>query len=228
MNLRQRVRFYQQLAVLIRAGVPLRGSLLRLQERIHGRQMAILTQKINAGETISDAFLTAGFSPFECHLVAAGERSAQLETVFDHLSEFWKRQLHMSQALRMPLYYPIAVLHLAVLVGAVIEHAQTISWPVVMFHFARNMVVLYVLGFSLYLIVRLTWTNPVAQRLWLLVPIIGKALSTAYTYRWITAMRLEFSAGIPLPNAVADAWRSSGFVGCERLALEGEAFRPSA
>ena len=58
--------------------------------------------------------------------------------------------------------------------------------------------------------------------IWLRVPIIGSSLKTTYAYRWITALRLEFSAGVTLSRAVGDAWRASGYVGCERLAEEGE------
>src|SRR5277367_6282550 len=101
-----------------------------------GRELAVLSEKVNAGERIGDAFIAAGFSPFECHLVIAGERSAQLDTIFEHLSEYWARELAMRQALPRPLYYPVVVLHLAVLVGAVVELATTsASWQVVLVHF---------------------------------------------------------------------------------------------
>ena len=77
-----RVRFYQQLAVLARAGVPLRASLARLQGRFSGNEMARLAQGVNAGGRVEDAFIAAGFTPFECHLVAAGERRIIVPTIF--------------------------------------------------------------------------------------------------------------------------------------------------
>lgn len=221
MTLAHRIRFYQQLAVLARAGVPLRSSLLRLQERISGREIAILSQKVNAGETIGDAFTAAGFSPFECHLVVAGERSAQLETIFEHLSEFWARQREMRQALLAQLYYPVAMLHLALFVAALSELAIG-SWTLVQVRLVEYFIGFYAIAFVTFILVRASWQNEQAQRFWLRVPIIGRTLSTAYASRWITALKLEHSAGIPLPDAVADAWRSSGYVGCERFAQEGE------
>ena len=220
-TLRQRIRFYQQLAVLARAGVPLRSSLTRLQGRITGSQMRLLTQKVTAGEPIGDAFIGAGFSPFECHLVAAGERSARLETVFQHLSEFWARQSEMRGAILRPLYYPLAVLHFAIFVGSLIE-LTTRSVPVVLFHLFGTLAVLYATVFGLYLLIRTTWPSEGAQRFWLFLPLIGSTLSTAYAYRWITALRIEYGAGIPMPNAVADAWRASGYVRSEQLARESE------
>lgn len=221
MTLRHRIRFYQQLAVLVRAGVPIRGSLVRLQERMADREVKVLSEKVSAGERIGEAFIAAGFSPFECHLVTAGEKSAQLDTVFEHLSEFWKRELEMRQALIRPLYYPLVVLHLAILVGAVVE-ATTAAWPVAAVHFIMWMALLYVVVFIIYTLVRVSWSSPVMRRVWLSVPIIGSSLKTAYAYRWITALRLEFSAGISLSRAVGDAWRASGYLGGDRLAEEGE------
>ena len=57
---------------------------------------------------------------------------------------------------------------------------------------------------------------------WLHLPIIGSALRSAFAYRWITTLRLEFGAGISLYRAVGDAWRASGFVDCERIGTESE------
>ena len=209
------------MAVLARAGVPIRGSLERLKERMAEKEVTLLSQKVNEGERLGEAFVAAGFSPFECHLVVAGEKSAQLDTVFEHLSEYWKRQLEMHQALIRPLYYPIVVFHLVLVVGAIID-VTTASLVVALNHFFIRLTLFYFLGVLLYLIVRISWASEVARPFWLRVPIIGSALRAAYAYRWITALRIEFSAGVSLPNAVADAWRASGHLGCERLAEEGE------
>jgi type II secretory pathway component PulF len=220
-TLRHRIRFYQQLAVLARAGVPLRTSLHRLQERISGREMAVLTQKIDAGEQVGEAFAAARFSPFECHLVTAGERSGHLETVFQHLSEFWARQHEMIHALIGQLYYPLAVLHLAVFVGVLVDSVTSGSVVVFVVRLIENFACLYAIGFALYMAVRASWESDAAQRFWLGVPIVGRTLSTAYAYRWITVVKLEYSAGIPLPDAVADAWRASGYADRDQLADEG-------
>jgi type II secretory pathway component PulF len=220
-NLRQRIRFYQQLSVLARAGVPLRASLQRLRERLRGRQINVLSEKISAGEQLGDAFAAAGFSPFESHLVAAGERSARLDPVFTHLGEFWSRQRQMQQALVGQLYYPVVVLHLAVIVGALVHLPEGL--PAVVTNLVLTLAAFYAGGFVLFVLIRASWQSDAAQRFWLALPVIGKTLSTAYAYRWITALRLEYGAGIPMPDAVADAWRASGYAGRERLAREGQA-----
>jgi general secretion pathway protein F len=220
-TLRHRIRFYQQLAVLARAGVPLRTSLERLKERLYGHEIEILRQKINAGETVGEAFTAAGFSPFECHLVAAGERSARLDSIYRHLAEFWSRQLDMIGALIRQLYYPLIVLNLAVLVGNLLQLVSS-SWPLVILHLVVSYIWLYGTGFIVYTLLRVSWQSEAAQSFWLRIPLVGRALSAAYAYRWITALRLEFGAGVPLPEAAADAWRATGYAGREKLALEAE------
>lgn len=209
--------------------MPLRTSLQRLQERISGSEIKILSQKIAGGEQVGDAFAKAGFSSFECHLVAAGERSARLETVFQHLSEFWARQLQMLQALTGQLYYPLGVLHLAILVGVIIDSVMSGSVIVFAVNLITQFSFFYAIGFAVFMLVRVSWRSDAAQQFWLSLPIIGRTLSTAYAYRWITALRLEYSAGIPMPDAIADAWRASGYAGREQFAREGqEALREGA
>jgi len=220
-KLRQRIRFYQQLAVLVRAGLPIRAGLVRLTEKMAVREVAMLSEKVNAGERIGEAFAAAGFSPFECHLVTAGEKSAQLDTVFEHLAEFWQRELEMRQALIRPLYYPLAVLHFAVLVWGLLD-AMTLSPTVAIVHTILRFAGLYVFGFVVYTLVKVTWSSEGMRRFWLMIPIIGSSIKTAYAYRWISALRLEFTAGISLSRAIGDAWRASGYIGCERFAEEGE------
>ena len=60
--------------------------------------MAILSQKLGQGERLGDAFAAAHFLPFETNLVAAGERGGQLESIFDHIAQFWQRELEFRQA----------------------------------------------------------------------------------------------------------------------------------
>jgi type IV pilus assembly protein PilC len=221
MTLKDRIRFYQQLTVLARAGVPMRTSLQRMEKKVSGTEVAALSRLIEQGQPIGDAFIAAGFSPFESHLVAAGERSAQLETVFDRLGQFWTRELHLFQALIRSLYYPIVLIHLGILVTGLVQFV-TKGMAAGIAYLVGNFVGLYVIGIALYFLIRVTWRNEIAQRFWLFLPLIGGALSTAYAYRWITALRLEFTAGVSIPDAVADAWRASGYVNSEPRAQEGE------
>ena len=220
MTLRQRIKFYQQMAALARSGVPVRGALQRLAERMPEPEVRALSRQIEQGSPLGEAFAAARFSPFECHLVAAGERSAQLDAVHELLAEFWKRELHFGQALVRQLYYPAAVAHLAIVVAALFLLPQGI--PVVVGTIILNLAKLYFAAFVVYMLVRHSWNGEVAQRFWQAVPLIGGTLKAAYAYRWITALRMEFTAGVPFPDAVADAWRASGYLDAAQHAEEGE------
>jgi general secretion pathway protein F len=219
--LRKRIRFYQQLAVLARAGLPFRASLERLKERMTDRKVEALSRKVNEGERLHEAFAAAGFSPFEFHLIAAGERSAQLDGVFDHLAQFWSRELEMRQAMISPLIYPIVVMHLAIGIGALIQLAVSGVGAAVM-NLVGALGMLYVGGFAIFFLVRASWTSPAMRQFWLFVPIVGGAIRSAQAYRWIAALKMEFRAGISFPKAVGDAWRASGYIGCEEKAEEAE------
>jgi type II secretory pathway component PulF len=127
----------------------------------------------------------------------------------------------MYQALTSQLYYPIAIFAFSLVVGSLIELAYA-SWWVAGIHLVETLAIYGTIGFIIYTLIRVSWHSDPAQRFWLAVPIIGKTLSTAYAYRWITAVRLEYGAGIPMPDAVADAWRASGYAGGERFAQEGQ------
>jgi len=220
MTLRHRIKFYQQMAALARSGVPVRGSLQRLAERMSSPEVRTLAGEIEQGHQLGEAFTAAGFSPFECHLVAAGERSAQLDAVYGLLAEFWKRELHFGQALVRQLYYPAGVAHLAIIVAGLLLLPQ--GTAVVVTSIVLNLAKLYGAALIVYLVVRVSWHSAVAQQFWQAVPLIGGALKSAYAYRWITALRMEFAAGVPFPDAVADAWRASGYLHAEERAQEGE------
>src|SRR6202020_2402433 len=75
-------------------------------------------QKLAEGGRLPEAFAGAGFPPFETNLVAAGEKSAHLDTICDRIAQFWQRELEFRQALIAPLIYPIVVLHLSVLLSS--------------------------------------------------------------------------------------------------------------
>lgn len=221
MTLKERIRLYQQLTVLVRAGLSIVASFTRQVEKMPGPEVRRVEEGLKAGERLGEAFEAAGFSPFEYNLVNAGEQSGQLDTVFAHLAEFWARELQMRRAMIRPLIYPLVVFHIALIVGAVVE-AVTSTIPEAVVHFVLHLAIFYVACFVIYTLVKVSWSSPLLRRFWLYVPFVGRALRTAYWYRWITVLRLEFGAGISLYRAVGDAWRASGYLNAERRAEEGE------
>lgn len=221
MTVSQRIKFYRQMATLIRAGVPIRASMERLRKRGLGHEVGGVFKRIDSGERLGDAFAASGFSDFESHLVGAGEHSGQLDAIFEHLSEFWTRERQMYLAMLAPMIYPIVLIHLSLIVWAILDF-NTAGQTVAVVHFVERMAYFYATCFVIYTLVKVSWPSQVMRSFWLAVPIIGGTLKAAYAYRWITALRLEFGAGISLYRAVGDAWLASDFIGCKRRAKEGE------
>lgn len=220
MTLRNRIKFFQQLAALTRGGVPIRSALQSLAKQQAWPEVRTLAQQIEQGNGLGEAFAAAGFSPFECNLIVAGERSAQLDTAYARLAEFWNRELRFIQALVRQLYYPAGVAHLAVVVGGLLLISQ--GTGAVIHSIIANLITLYLIAFIVYVAVRVSWQSAVGRQFWLALPLIGGALKAANAYRWITALRMEFGAGVAFPVAVADAWRASGYPGAMVRAQEAE------
>ena len=109
---REVVNFTQELAVLLKAGLPLDRSLMAL-EHVTGRSAmkAILAQvlrDLQEGKTLADALSrTRVFSPLYISLVEAGETGGFLEEALEHLGDYLKTVSEFRSYLFTALIYPI-------------------------------------------------------------------------------------------------------------------------
>jgi type II secretory pathway component PulF len=219
-TLSERVRFYEQLATMARAGVSLRQSLVNLSDRFPQAEVRRLSEAIQRGESTALAFEGAGFRPFETSLVEAGEKSGRLEVIYQQLAAFWKEELELQGAVKRRLVYPFFLLHLAAFLGPIT--LLTESFIGYVFGVMVRLALMYGLAIAAYAVAQAIWKTAEGQRRWLRLPLIGPAIRDTYAYRWTLALSLEFSAGIPLPQAVADAWRATGYHGREERATEAQ------
>ena len=185
--------------MLARAGVPMRTSLQRLQERAcpGRRDRQCSRRKSPPASRSATPSPRPVFRPLNAISSPRANAARSSKSVFEHLAEFWTRQLHM-----LPGAHPVSFIIrsscctspsssarwsiCAEGLPAVVDEPGADIWPG-----------FYAAGFVLFVLIRVSWHSDAAQRFWLALPIIGNALSTAYAYRWITALRLEYSAGIP-------------------------------
>lgn len=114
---RQFLVFNQELAALLRAGLPLLQSLdLLLERRTHPRLRSVLAEvreRVKSGEDLSDAFAHFGelFPPLYAASLKAGERSGELESVIRRFIRYLQILLEARRKAISALVYP------AVLVG---------------------------------------------------------------------------------------------------------------
>jgi type IV pilus assembly protein PilC len=103
--------FNQQFLTLIRAGLPILGSLellARRQKVLHFRgQLEDVAARVKTGESISGAFeAQGGFPLVYTTTLLAGERSGNLEEVLQRFLDFQRVSLTFRKKLKASLIYP--------------------------------------------------------------------------------------------------------------------------
>lgn len=104
--------FNQQFLTLIRAGLPILGSLDLLAKRqknlnLRG-QLEDVTARVKTGESISSAFEAQGSFPLVyTTTLLAGERSGNLEEVLQRFLDFQRVSLSFRKKLKSSLIYPV-------------------------------------------------------------------------------------------------------------------------
>jgi general secretion pathway protein F len=112
----------RQLAVLLRAGVPLVEALSALIEQLDQPELkAAFTDtrnQVNEGSTLADALKAHPkiFLTLYVNMVAAGEASGTLEEVLGRLAEFLDDQTRLQSKVRGALAYPVVMAVVVVLI----------------------------------------------------------------------------------------------------------------
>jgi type II secretory pathway component PulF len=118
LSLDQLIALNDEMACLVRAGVPLEQGLVEFGREISGRLGSVaqwLGQRIGAGESLerildSDAMI---FSPIWRAVVKAGLRSGKLAAALEGLSTTARRVAELRQSVRVGLVYPLVVVSVA-------------------------------------------------------------------------------------------------------------------
>jgi type IV pilus assembly protein PilC len=103
--------FNQQFLTLVRAGLPIHGSLEMLaknQRNVHfAGQLIDVTERVKSGESLSVAFeAQGGFPAMYTTTLLAGERSGNLQEVLERFVSFQKITLTFRKKLTTALVYP--------------------------------------------------------------------------------------------------------------------------
>lgn len=114
-NLETFLVFNQQFLTLIKAGLPILGSLdllARRQKVLNFRaQLEDVTARVKTGENLSDAFeAQGGFPIVYTTTLLAGERSGNLEEVLQRFLDFQRVSLTFRKKLKASLIYPTLLL----------------------------------------------------------------------------------------------------------------------
>ena len=119
--------FNQQFLTLIRAGLPILGSLqmlAKIQKNAHfAAQLDDVADRVKTGEALSAAFeAQSGFPVMYTTTLLAGERSGNLQEVLERYVSFQRISLTFRKKLVASLIYPCVLLTLVI--GLMIFHVR--------------------------------------------------------------------------------------------------------
>jgi general secretion pathway protein F len=121
----QTAQFARAMATLVSNGVPLVQSLAISRAILTNRRMAgsleIVAQGIKRGEGVAGPFSRTGqFPPLAAHLLAIGEETGRLDTMFQRTAEIYDADTRAAIKRFTSLFEPLIILVMGVAVGALI------------------------------------------------------------------------------------------------------------
>jgi len=230
--------FNQELATLLKAGMPLVQSLdilrQRLQNPLFRGVLDDVYEKVRAGTSLSDAFAAQGdlFPGVFTASVLAGEKSGSLEQVLRRYVAYVKVISGVRRRVLSALIYPIILLGLASAVVSLIvlrvvpafedfyatfdrELPAITRVIIAVSAFVRSEWLVVVLGLLIAAVLGGTWLRRPGQReqldsLILGLPAIGPTARKFATSQLARTLATLLGGGIPLVNAIEIASRSIG------------------
>jgi type IV pilus assembly protein PilC len=115
----QLMHFSRQLAVFVKAGVPLIDSLDTIEEeaqdKVLRRTLTDMSQRLRGGSTFADACAAhpEAFPPFYLGILRAAELTGNLDETLDQLADYLDREIEAKQKVVAALLYPAIVVGLA-------------------------------------------------------------------------------------------------------------------
>lgn len=231
--------FTRQLSTMLKAGVPLMQS-FDIVGRGHAnpsmaRLMNDIRMDVETGTSLNQAFrkYPLYFDPLFCNLVAAGEQAGILETLLDRLAMYQEKTIALKGKIKKALFYPIAIIMVAILVTAVIMIFVIPSFKSVFTSFgadlpAPTLVVIAMSDFFVkywYVLIAIVFgggyfllqawrrspkVQAVVDRSLLKLPVLGEMLQKASIARWSRTLATTFAAGVPLVEALDSVGPASG------------------
>jgi type IV pilus assembly protein PilC len=230
--------FNQELATLLKAGMPLVQSLDILRDRLTNPLFKSVLddvyEKVRAGTALSDAFAAHGdlFPGVYTASLMAGEKSGSLETVLRRYVAYMKILGSVRRRTLAALVYPAVLVVLSLIVVSIIvlevvpefadfyasfgKDLPFITRAIVgISAFLRSEVLLILAGLALVAVSVATWLRREGQRRrfdrWVLrVPAIGWTVKKFVTAQMARTLATLLGGGIPLVNAIEITGRSIG------------------
>ena len=231
--------FTRQLAVMMRAGVPLLQA-FDIVGKGHSNpavQKMLLAIKVNVetGSSLNQAFrkFPDQFDDLFCNLVSAGEQAGILDTLLDRLATYKEKILAIKGKIKSALFYPTAIVVVAFVITAIIMIFVIPSFKQVFSSFgaelpAPTLIVMAISDFfvaywwaifgivagAVYGVINAYKKSESMRngmdRLMLKVPVFGDIVRKASIARWARTLSTMFAAGVPLVEALGSVAGAAG------------------
>ncbi|UCE30333.1 MAG: type II secretion system F family protein, partial [Burkholderiales bacterium] len=173
------------------------------------------------------------FDPLFCNLVSSGEQAGILDSLLDRLATYKEKTLALKGKIKSAMFYPIAVIAVALIIVAVMMWFVIPSFKGVFESFGADLptptllvismsdffvdywyILVFGTGGGIYFFLQ-AWrrshrVQAVMDRLLLKVPIFGEVLRKATIARWTRTLSTMFAAGVPLVEALDSVGGASG------------------
>jgi type IV pilus assembly protein PilC len=230
--------FNQELATLLKAGMPLVQSLEILRQRLTNALFKSVLddvyEQVRAGTSLSDAFAAHGdlFPGVYTASLMAGEKSGSLETVLRRYVGYMKIIGTVKRRTLAALVYPAVLVSLSLIVVSVIvlevvpafaefyagfgkELPAMTKAIVAVSMFVRHNILWLLLGVTAVVAAFVTWLRKPHERRvfdrWVLrIPAVGNSVRKFVVSQFARTLATLLGGGIPLVNAIDIAGRAIG------------------
>src|SRR5690554_3886133 len=225
------VVFYQQLATLLHAGLPILQALTLTADSLPSGELPTIVRQLAAaieeGQSLADA-MTAWpntFDSLSVNLIRTGESAGMLDATVQRVADTGTRAAHLRSQVRSAMTYPIAVLVTAVLVCGLLLTQLVPQFSSTFENLGAELPSLtqgvvnlsdWSLQYGAYLLLVTAAAGFVAARLWrhqpslrrmsdrvlLTLPILGPIVRGACLARMFQTLATTLAAGLPLLEAL--------------------------
>jgi type IV pilus assembly protein PilC len=231
--------FTRQLATMMKSGVPLLQA-FDIVGKGHSnpavaRLLMTIKSDVETGMNLKQAFEKhpLHFDALFCNLVGAGEAAGILESLLDRLATYKEKILGIKAKIKSALFYPIAIIVVAVVITAIIMIFVIPAFKEVFKSFGADLPTptLIVMAISDFVVANWfvifggagaaiyaffwTWKRSVKMqifmdRLVLRIPVFGDLIRKSSIARWTRTLATMFAAGVPLVEALGSVAGAAG------------------
>ncbi len=223
--------FSRQLATMLKSGVPLVTAFQIIAGGAKNPRMRTMVDKIRAdiegGSSLYEALSAhpVQFDELYTNLVKAGESAGVLDTILDEIATYKERIESIKGKIKKALYYPAAVIAVAIIVTAILLIYVIPQFEAVFANFgadlpaftrlmlnlsefmrSNGLLILLAVGALVTAFVMAKKRSPAfahwLDRVMLKFPLVGPILEKAAIARFCRTLAITFAAGVPLVDAL--------------------------